>query len=73
MGEIVHGKTGEFPEGKLNKDDEGALNMKIFHFEGHVHLDFGSPVKWFALGPEQARQLAAVLTEHANQAERDYQ
>lgn len=67
------GATNDYPEGKLNKHDEGGLQFAIFHNKGKVHVEFGKPVAWFALGPEQARQLAGLLIQRASQAEKDYQ
>ena len=54
------GPTGNFPEGKLNKDDEGELKIAIAadHRNNVVLIRFGGPVAWFAMGPEQALQFA---------------
>ena len=67
------GATGEFPEGKLNPHDEGALQFGIAHKDGQVIVQFGKPVAWMAFGPEIARQFADALTNHALEAEKDYQ
>lgn len=64
------GPTGDFPDGKLNPQDEGGLQMAI-HTEGHVvRIDFGSPVAWVAFEPPIARTLAAALLKAADQADR---
>ena len=44
------GPTGDFPEGKLGKDDEGGINMAIAASakDGQVHIQFGGPVAWLA-------------------------
>lgn len=55
----------KYPFGKLNKDDEGALNIAIGIEGNTVRLDFGKPIDWFALPPGFALELAALLTKHA--------
>jgi hypothetical protein len=67
------GATGEFPEGKIHGSDEGQVRFAIAHDKGKVIIQFGKPIAWFAMGPEQARELADTLTKHAIEAERDYQ
>ena len=36
---------------------------------GVVRLDFGCPVDWIGMGPEEARKMARSLNEHADEAE----
>ena len=55
------GPTGEFPEGRLNKSDEGAIKIGVGVRDGQVFIEFGSPVRWLAFGPDMAEQLAASL------------
>jgi len=59
------GATGEFPDGKLTPDDEGALQFSIGHQDGKVVLDFGTPTVWIGMEPQQARDLARCLFDHA--------
>lgn len=61
----VLGATGAFPKGKLNKHDEGELKFAIGHKDGNVFIEFGKQVTWMAMPPENALQLAALLTSHA--------
>ena len=63
------GPTGKFPEGKLNVHDEGEFEFAVGHDEGNVILDFGKPVVWLGMGPSLARQLAGLLTRHADEVE----
>jgi hypothetical protein len=65
MGEHKLGATGKFPQGKLNEDDEGELTFGIANDGKLVHVDFGKPVHWFAVGPDLALQIASNLTKHA--------
>jgi hypothetical protein len=62
------GATGKFPQGKLNKHDEGELQFSVGSEKGLVRIDFGTPVAWFALPPETAQQLGMLLLRHAARA-----
>jgi hypothetical protein len=48
------GPLGTFPQGKLNDDDAGGLNVgfKILRETRQVLLDFGTPVAWMAAGAD---------------------
>lgn len=61
------GATGDFPQGKLNDSDEGALRMAIGYDarDGIVRVDFGKPVAWLGLPPPEAVGLARLLLRHA--------
>lgn len=59
------GATGDFPEGKLNEHDEGGLRIAIGSQDGKVIIDFGKPVAWFGMGPQQARELGVTLMKNA--------
>lgn len=59
---------GEFPQGRLNKDDEGGLAMGLYVEDGKVCIRFPKPVAWIGFTPEQAMQIAADLIKHARAA-----
>lgn len=59
------GATGQHPHGRLNADDEGELRCAVGRDGNNVVVKFGKPVGWFGLPPEQALQLASLLTKHA--------
>lgn len=59
--------TGQFPDGKINPDDEGELRFGIAHNQDEVILNFGKQVAWLGMPPKLARQLAALLIHHASQ------
>lgn len=61
------GATGKFTDGKDNYEDEGELRLGVAHDRDQVHINFGKPVAWFSLPPQEAKQLAALLIQHANQ------
>lgn len=63
------GPTGTFPRGKLNEDDEGGLQLAVASDKSSktVIVDFGKPVVWIGLGPEEALALAAMLERRAKE------
>lgn len=66
------GATGRFPYGKADSDDEGELQMALAadHGNGIVRLQFGKPIGWLGLPSKEARDLAALLTEKADELDR---
>ncbi|HEY1888465.1 MAG TPA: hypothetical protein VGG86_20850 [Roseiarcus sp.] len=59
------GSTDDFPRGKLNPDDEGGLNIAIGSEVDCVRIDFGEPIAWIALPPDQALAFASLIVKHA--------
>lgn len=59
------GATGDFPHGKMNGSDEGGLRFAIGEDGGNVVLNFGTPVAWLGMPPEQAVALAEMLITKA--------
>lgn len=56
---------GEFPSGRLNVNDEGAVAVGIGHQQGKVVMSFPHPTTWIGFTPEQAFDMAESLIEHA--------
>ena len=56
---------GEYPEGTLNPEDQGALMVAFGIDKGKVILAFPKPIDWVALSPEQAREAAESLLVRA--------
>ena len=69
MSEMMRKAFGEFPNGKLNAQDEGALACAIGSENGTVKMMFPKPVAWIAFTPEQAVDIAKLLLEHAGYVE----
>lgn len=63
------GPTGDFPRGRLSPTDEGGIKFAVGGKDGVVIIDFGKPVVWVGMPPEQARQLAESLVKHADNIE----
>jgi hypothetical protein len=62
------GATGKYPEGHLTPDDEGELQFGITNTGGQVIINFGKPVAWLGMQPQQAIVIAEALLRHAQEA-----
>jgi hypothetical protein len=59
---------GEFPDGKLNPDDSGAVAMSVGVESGRVVVRFPKAVAWIGMSGDEAFELAQVLLRHARNA-----
>jgi hypothetical protein len=59
------GAMGEFPQGKLTPQDEGAIRFAVGEQGGKVVIDFGTAVHWFAMTAQEAADLASILLSKA--------
>jgi len=66
----VLGETGKFPDGELNKDDEGEIVFALAVHNNRIIMHFGKSVAWVGMKPDEARSLAAVLELRADQCEK---
>lgn len=57
--------TGSFPAGKLTKSDEGSIQFALGEKDGKVVLDFGTPVAWIGMRPQEAADIGAALIKWA--------
>lgn len=64
------GPIGAYPDGMLTKHDEGSIQFAIGEKDGKVVLDFGAPVAWIGVTPQQAMDIAATLMKRAREAAR---
>jgi hypothetical protein len=57
------GPTGEYPKGRLNKDDDGELAVGFSIHEGGraLIMNFGKPIEWFAMKEDELRGLIDLL------------
>lgn len=55
------GATGEFPKGKLDDTDEGAINFAVMRHGDNVRIEFGTPVAWLDCPVETAINFAKAL------------
>lgn len=68
LNEPLIGATGLHPQGKLTNQDEGGIQFKVGVQNGKVILDFGNPVTWLGMPPEDAINLAESLIKRARAA-----
>ncbi len=63
------GATGRFPQGKIHPADDGELQIVVaaVHSQGVVLVNFGTPTLWLGLPSTEARALAALLVEKADE------
>lgn len=56
---------GEFPDGKLSPNDEGALALIVGEENGRVVIRFPKPVQWIGFTADQAIDIAQSLITQA--------
>lgn len=59
---------GEYPNGRLNKDDAGAVAIQIGEESGRVVMRFPKPVAWIGFTGDEAMEIAQTLIKHASKA-----
>jgi hypothetical protein len=59
------GALGDYTEGKLTPQDEGAIQFAIGEMNGKVIIDFGTSVHWVGMTPQQAADFASAVLKHA--------
>jgi hypothetical protein len=66
------GATGQYPFGQADATDEGELRMALAtdRRNGIVRIEFGKPIAWLGLPCREARALAALLIEKADELEK---
>lgn len=64
------GGTGKYPDGKIQESDAGELKFSVGYDEDTAlcFMDFGTPVRWFGLMPEDAIDLGRTLIKHGRKA-----
>jgi hypothetical protein len=63
----------QYPRGRLNTDDEGAVHLAVTVQQDVVIIAFPTPVVWVGLPAEQAETLAETITQCAAEARRNRQ
>lgn len=63
------GASGEYPQGKLNESDEGELIVAVAADKqtSRVLLQFGKSIRWIGMDAAQARAVAQMLIQKANE------
>lgn len=60
------GPTGTFPQGRLNRHDEGALNIALYVEHGKLVMDFAKKTKWIAIDKIGAALLIKRLGQYVD-------
>lgn len=68
LNEAMKKLFGEYPDGRLNNEDAGALALMIEVQDGKVVVHFPKPVAWIGFSADQAMDLASTLVRHARAA-----
>ena len=68
LDQFLNRATPAFPDGPLNRQDQGELSFAIAHdpISRTVIIQFGKSVDWLGMDKKQALKLAEAITEHAN-------
>ena len=64
------GAIGAYPEGKLTPSDEGNIQFAVGEQDGKIVIDFGTPVHWLGMTPQQAADFASTILNRARRAAR---
>lgn len=59
------GAIGSYPKGKLTPKDEGSIQFAVGEQDGKVVIDFGTPVSWIGMTPQQAADFASSILTRA--------
>lgn len=59
------GAIGAYPNGQLTKADEGSIQFAIGEQDGKVVIDFGTPIHWLGMTPQQAADFASTVLKRA--------
>ena len=62
------GALHDHPERRLTDKDEGALQYAVAQTGGKIIINFGTPVSWIGMNPEDAEAMANVLMAKAREA-----
>lgn len=59
----------DYSHGKKYPDDQGAFFLRAAadHSQGVVRIDFGKPINWLALEPEEAFAFAKLIADKATE------
>jgi hypothetical protein len=59
------GTVGAYPDGQLTQSDEGSIQFAIGEQDGKVVIDFGTPIHWLGMTPQQAADFASTVIKRA--------
>ena len=65
MGNMMRKIYGEYPDGRLNQQDAGAIAVAISHENGRVVMTFPKNLNWIGFTADEAVDIAQTLITHA--------
>lgn len=68
MSDAMKKLMGEYPNGKLGPDDQGAVAVGFSSEPGIVKMHFPKPCLWIGFTPDEAIAMAESLIQHARAA-----
>lgn len=68
MDDMMRKLFGEYPDGRMNANDAGAIPLAVGVENGRVTLSFPKPVAWIGFTADEAIGLAEALVKHARKA-----
>lgn len=68
LSETMKKLFGEYPNGRLNADDQGAMAVAISHEKGVVKMQFARNLNWIGFTADQAVDIAQTLIDHARKS-----
>lgn len=68
LSEAMKALLGEYPNGRMNADDSGAIAMQVGVEDGRVVMRFPKPVAWIGMTGDEAMEMAQLLLKHGRAA-----
>jgi hypothetical protein len=68
MSDAMKKLMGEYPDGRMNPDDAGAVAMTVGVEDSRVVMHFPKAVAWIGFTGDEAMELAQTLMKHARRA-----
>jgi hypothetical protein len=68
LSEAMRQLLGEYPNGRMNADDAGAIAMQVGVESGRVVMRFPKLVSWIGFTGDEAMEIAQLLITHARKA-----
>jgi len=65
------GKTGTLSKVHWGEHDEGEIAVAIGIFQGHLILDFGTPVTWLGMSLAEAETFLKMIAAGIDQLKKD--
>lgn len=59
--------SDQYPDGKMNEDDEGQLRINLFEDQGRLILHFGKPTAWVGMDRATAMEIGQALIDRAKE------